>query len=266
MVQIEYLYENYWEPTPQWLMDIKEDSEIPWKEFFGSRNVFYPGAGADAHPVNCFGGGHSAHCFVYVDYLMLKEIIEIKAGECAFPTDLSAYDKVAREQIENRYFDIKMPLFPGYTLIYKRELEEIEFFAMFSDPYSYRRAPELQRFSNRSGFDRRRHFVKFYVFERNNGCKNKRAVERFALLYLGADAFPVFNTVYANGGANLFAMLIEDYGFGCQYEKFGGDGLLHGIARWANVAPELILGKPWDGYEPIGRQNPLYRMLYKRKG
>lgn len=241
MEQLEYLYNNYREPTPDWLMRINRDSEIPWKQFFESRTVFYPGAGMDPHTVNAFGGAHCAHCFINVDYLDMRTGIEYKTRERSFSErNLKTNEDLRRA---HEYFDLSVPLFPGYTLIYSRSLSEGEFFAMFDNPYSYRRDPDLKRFHSRSEFDKYGHFVKFYVFERNAECTNPHAVERFALLYLGADAFPVFNAVYVQGRANLFATLIEDYGFGCQYERFGNRQLLHEMAKKANVFPELILSE-----------------------
>ena len=253
MEQLDYLYNNYREPTPDWLMAIDGDSEIPWKQFFESRTVFYPGAGLDPHTVNAFGGSHSAHCFINVDYLDRKASIEFKTRERSFSERDLATDEAIRQAHE--CCDLSRPLFPDYTLIYSRSLSEGEFFAMFDNPYSYRRDPDLKRFDARSGFDKYGHFVKFYVFERNAECANPRAVERFALLYLGADAFPVFNAVYVQGHANLFATLIEDYGFGCQYERFGNRQLLHEMAKKANVFPEFILSERpycvWKHYAPF---------------
>ena len=81
MEQLDYLYNNYREPTPAWLMAIDRDSEIPWKQFFESRTVFYPGAGMDPHTVNLFGGAHCAHCFINVDYLGMRTAIEFKTQE-----------------------------------------------------------------------------------------------------------------------------------------------------------------------------------------
>ena len=249
---MEYLYNNYREPLPDWLMRINRDSEIPWKQFFESRTVFYPGARMDPHTVNAFGGAHCAHCFINVDYLDMKTGIEAKTRERSFSKNDLDTDEALRQA--DRYFDLSKPLFPDYTLIYSRSLSEGEFFAMFDNPYSYRNDPDLQRFNSRSEFDRYGHFVKFYVFERNAECANPHAVERFALLYLGADAFPVFNAVYAQNRANLFAVLIEDYGYGCQYERFGNRQLLHEMAKKANVFPEFILsslGCVWKNYALI---------------
>ncbi len=271
MKQTDYLYKNYREPTPDWLMAINKDSEIPWKQFFESRTVFYPGAGMDPHTVNVFGGGHCAHCFINVDYLDMKIGVEGKTRERIFSAEDISTDKDIQQA--DGYYDLSTPLFPDYTLIYSQSLSESEFFAMYKDPYSYIKDPDLQRFKEKSTFDRGEHFVKFYVFERNENCNEPHSVERFALLYLGADAFPVFNAIYSQGRANLFAAIIEDYGFGCQYERFGNGELLHEMAKKAKIFPKLILTRSdcsdtWRNYKVIkgldaSKGVHLERELYK---
>ena len=128
MEQLDYLYNNYREPTPDWLMAIDENSEIPWKQFFGSRTVFYPGAGMDPHTVNLFGGAHCAHCFINVDYLGMRTAIEFKTQERTYSERLLRTDEDFRQAHE--YYNLRWPLFPDYTLIYSRSLSEGEFFAI----------------------------------------------------------------------------------------------------------------------------------------
>ncbi|SOE76539.1 hypothetical protein SAMN05720781_2182 [Fibrobacter sp. UWT3] len=244
MNQVSYLNKFYLEATPSWLLDIRKDSEIPWKEFFAERTVFYPGSAFDPYTVNIFTRSHSAHCFVNVDY------------------------HFSREKLED---ELKKPMFPGYSIIYERNLSENVFLAMFHQPYSYITDFGLENFRSHSGereddfcyntweidnFDQIKHFVKFLVFEKNPDNITSSA-QRFALLYIGGDAFPVFNALYANKNANLFAILIEDYGWGCQYAYFRKNELLHRIAKRTGALPQLILtsrcggSEMWDGYEHI---------------
>lgn len=235
MTQFEHLRKYYHEETPSWLLNIDNNSAIPWKEFFAERTVFYPGSALDPYTVNLFTRSQSAHCFVNVDY--------------HFP----------REKLEA---ELKKPMFPGYSIIYERNLSESVFLAMFSQPYSYVTDLGLENFdgSHKSeykfhyapysleNFDMIKHFVKFLVFEKNPHNPSPRA-KRFALLYIGGDAFPVFNALYANKNANLFAMQIEDYGYGSQYAYFQDGQLLHTIAQKTGALPQLLLGMKWNGYE-----------------
>ena len=244
MKQTEYLYNNYREDIPAWLLEIDNESRIPWKEFFSSRTVFYPGSWLDPYTVNAFTRSHSAHCFVNVDY------------------------NVSKEQLEA---ELKKPLFSRYTVIYERDITESIFLAMFKQPYSYILDFGLENGSsydfgdNRNFFsyspehleffDSIKHFVKFLVLERDAELSDTFGAERFALLFIGGDAFPVFNALYANKNANLFAMLIDDYGYGAQYAYYRRGELLHKIAQKRKVFPELMLTERcngesmWNGFE-----------------
>lgn len=282
MKQTEYLYNNYREKLPAWLAGIGKNSRIPWKQFLGSRTVFYPGAGLDPYTVNAFTRSHSAYCFVNVDYGIPKEQLEA---------------------------ELRTPMFPGYSVICERDTSESFFFSMFKQPYSFVADFGLDsgrdslpnwthdiftyRHADREHFDTIKHYVKFLVFERDNNERyhekwnhgefylgDSFGAERFALLYIGGDAFPVFNALYANKNANLFALLMDDYGFGAQYAYYEKGELLHMIAKKRNVFPELILterctgDRMWDGYGPVAEADSheepclgrVHRVLYKRGG
>lgn len=269
MKQTEYLYENYREELPAWLAGIGRDSRIPWKSFLRSRTVFYPGAGLDPYTVNAFTRSHSAHCFINVDY------------------------NIAKEQLEA---ELRKPMFPGYFVVYERDTSESFFFSMFRQPYSYVADFGLDsgedslpdwthdiftyRHADREHFDTVRHYVKFLVFEREAHLDDSFGAKRFALLFIGGDAFPVFNALYANRNAHLFALLMDDYGFGAQYAYYERGELLHMIAKRRRVYPELILterctgDRMWDGFEPVaatdGPEEPslgrVPRVLYKHEG
>jgi len=55
------------EPMPCWLRDFSAGQAFNRDAFFASRVVYYPGSGADGHPVKLFGSTGRAHSFVYVD-------------------------------------------------------------------------------------------------------------------------------------------------------------------------------------------------------
>jgi hypothetical protein len=66
---IDYL-KGLSEETPRWLTSHRTGVKPNLSDFFGSRVVYYPGAGIDGQPVRLFNMTHSAHCFMYVDYLV----------------------------------------------------------------------------------------------------------------------------------------------------------------------------------------------------
>jgi hypothetical protein len=76
MTVYDYLKKDK-EPIPRWLLEIKEGDPFPYQDFFASRIVYYPGSYTDGHAVKVFGSTHSAHSFVYVDYMLNQAGITI---------------------------------------------------------------------------------------------------------------------------------------------------------------------------------------------
>jgi len=76
MTVYDYLKKDK-EPIPRWLLEIKEGDPFPYQDFFASRIVYYPGSYTDGHAVKVFGSTHSAHSFVYVDYMLNQAEITI---------------------------------------------------------------------------------------------------------------------------------------------------------------------------------------------
>jgi len=77
-----------------------------------------------------------------------------------------------------------------------------------------------------------------------------------AIVFLGADAIASYDALFCQGYgiAAPLAVLIEDYGFGGQYQggSFGRRGLLEQIAVQCAVMPCWLLvaenSDPWDGF------------------
>ena len=69
------------EPVPGWIEDFREGEPFPRNAFFGSRVVYYPGAGDDGSAVRLFNSTHSCHCFVYVDYAVGQAKVEGSIGD-----------------------------------------------------------------------------------------------------------------------------------------------------------------------------------------
>ena len=60
-------------------------------------------------------------------------------------------------------------------------------------------------------------------------------------------------------GRAPFGVLIQDHGFGGNYDRFGPGGLLEQIALGVEARPELLLapsGSAWNGYDAIEGVDP----------
>jgi hypothetical protein len=110
----------------------------------------------------------------------------------------------------------------------------------------------------------RAHFigeVKPYAFleilERDAELGDDHGAHRLAVLFLGADGIASYDSLFCQSDSvgPPFAVLIQEHGFGGNYDKFGQGGLLDRIAQKCQVFPKFLLvaegSEPWIGYEKM---------------
>ncbi len=224
------------EILPAWLQnyDTLNRAEIV-SSFLNYRTIFYPGSGSDGSPVACFNSAHAAHCYIYVDYLLT--------------------DNDLRRELDRGFL--------GY-----RSLSTIGLRARDLIPLGWRPTPGLPR--REMWITPVAPFGFLEIFERIDGYDNSHGSSRFAILFLGADGFAAFDALFcqANGFQPPYCVVLQDHGFGCNYDDFGGGGFLEGLAL-SRCRPHYLLvaenTRPWEGYQPVrsvlpdpNRQRRLY--------
>ncbi len=113
-------------------------------------------------------------------------------------------------------------------------------------------------------------YVLLEILSRDAGFDDQHGPERLALLILGMDAIDAFDRLFCQTvRRSLFAIVIEDYGFGQQYTKFGhhpadsSPEYLRLLAQRYQVQPEFMLfgegngAEPWPGYSVIQEAEPI---------
>jgi len=244
----EYL-QGLREDIPAWLDQFRDGDNFQRQKFFGTRIVFYPGSGTDGHPVKMFGSTHSAHCFVYADYGVTQTTLE---SELWHPTHrFRGYHTLARLHLSEH------DLVPnGWT-------PHVDPGDMRPDPY---------------GFVTTTPFGFLEVLERDQGFDDAHGARRLAILFLGADGIATYDALFCQGHPTLdpFAVVLQDHGFGGNYDRYGRGGLLDRIARRCGVFPRWLLvaqnTKIWDGFVQIatvegdpGGMHATLRFLYERR-
>lgn len=237
------------EPCPTWLAGFQPGNTLNPHHFFKSRVVYYPGSGSDGHAVKLFGSTHSAHCFVYVDY---------QTTECQI-----------KEQLDGHSDGYHGP-FKGYHCLERLSLTEADWFPMGWA----RHAQGLNSVGYSADF---KPFAFLEVLERDDNYGDDHGATRLAILFIGADGITTFDTLFCQGKDVLppYAMLIQDHGFGGNYDRFGQGGLLEGIADQCKVHPDFLLmaenAAAWTTYSKIsdvegsvGGMHGTVRHLYKR--
>ena len=93
------------------------------------------------------------------------------------------------------------------------------------------------------------------ILERKSSFDDDHGPERLAILFLGADGIATYEAIFANGNApQFFGFLLQDHGFGGNYDCFGRGGLLEKIMVRSKVYPHFVLtgrDHPYDGYAGV---------------
>jgi len=242
-----YLQENYKEEIPAWLANHKKGRKVDVKQALQSRIVYYPGSGNDGQPVHTFVSAHTAHVFFYVDYGLSKEDIQKQIAETG-PRGYHTLDviDVTEKELAPKGWR------PHITL-----------------------SPDKVRYSGRR--DGIEPYCLLFIFERNEGYTDEHGAERFAVFFLFGDGIACYDALFGNKNAiDPFCVILQDHGFGGNYDKFGKGGLMEQIAINSDSFPELILAavgdstEVWNGYTQIddvpyviGGMHRNHRYLFK---
>lgn len=219
----EFLASALREDCPDWLMGLNPNEPAHPAEtlqrFMRSRLVYYPGSGFDGDPVAAFNASRAAHCFVYVDYLTGREAL--------------------LEELRERGFR-------GYRSIKTIDLQEADFrigawTRHIREPVEYHFPPVPPY-----GF--------LEIFERLPSRGEDHGAQRFAVLFLAADAHAAYDAMFCQRRSPPppFCIVLQDHSFGGGYSPFGRGGVMANIARETARFPQLLLvaedTDAWQGY------------------
>ena len=90
------------------------------------------------------------------------------------------------------------------------------------------------------------------------GGSEDHGPRRLATLFIGGDGIASYDALYCqrDGTPPPFLAVIQDHGFGGNYNRFGQNGLLELVAERTDVRPNFLLvgesSGPWTGYADTG--------------
>ena len=244
MIEIAEYLSPLKEVMPDWLLGYQKGEKPTFKKLLNNRVVFYPGAGLDGQPVSTFNKAHYSHVYFYVDYGLKKETI---------------VNELTRAES-----------FRGYKLIGLEEYSEKEI-----SPSGWVRhyTPTNEEIERMRSYARINPFCFLAIYEREDGYDESHGMKRFAIIYLCADAIAAYDAMFINSGKAPSLIVLQDHGFGGNYNCFGNKGALYQIATSSGVLPALALiadnTDTWDQYDKVkGVSHVLggahFRWLYKR--
>ncbi len=239
------------ERIPAWLDQFRDGASFSRQEFFGSRVVYYPGSGTDDHPVKVFGSTQSAHSFVYADYGVTQAALEAELRHATHG-------------------------FHGYHTLARLQLRESDLASRGWTPHVH--AGEVPQDTYRFAAVATAPFGFLEVLERDHGFDDNHGARRLAILFLGADGIAAYDALFCQGLAHSlpFVIVLQDHGFGENYDRFGQGSLLERIARDCDVLPRWLFVAentvPWDGFERVlgvegdpGGMHAQLRFLHERR-
>lgn len=215
--------------------------EFPIKNIISSRAVFYPGAGTDGQPLKIFCESHSAHCFIYVDYLKSKkELI-----------------KQLKENLASNYW--------GYKTLFAIEGLAKDFF-----PEGYKNISDKKEKTFKWGI--------WAVLGRDSDYSNGPEPKRILFCYLCCDEVSAFASLWPKDKKDApYAVVINDHNPDLIRGEFGGgQSHLYKIVprnQDNKPMPEWLLtvedSKEWPAYkrvtEPeLTQEDQLQRTLFKK--
>ena len=225
----DHLKANHREALPRWLAERRPgDAKPPFGTLMSSHVVFYPGSGTDGEPVRIFNQSRSAHVFLYVDW------------------------GISREQLDAA---LKCRYFTGYHPLERCEYSTDEIAPANFTPHADITGEVAAR--ARKWDPGKPPFCRLEIMERDADREDGFGAKRLAFIFLCADALAAYEALFAGGTYPApFAVLLHDYGFGGNYDKFGAFGLLEECAINSGALPELLLvahynTDPWRGYYRI---------------
>ena len=216
------------QPLPEWLAGDRPP-RFDRKTFFGSRTVYYPGSGDDGQPVKLCALSHAAHTFVYVDQGVEQETLAERLHDRGqrFREYTIAHQEPVSEDV----------LRPGGWMphVSAEEARNARSFQdSFAEPFGW-----------------------FVVLDRQ-GCGEDHGPRRLVILFIGGDGIASYDALYCQGDGTPppFLAVIQDHGWGGNYDRFDQGGLLELIAQRSGVRPEYLLvgehSNEWQCYADTG--------------
>ena len=226
------------EPMPEWLKNYKSGDAVSFAEFMQNRIGYYPGSGNDGMLISICNRAHCVHSFLYVDYgLSRAELCEmLDKKEC----------------------------FKGYHSIGRVEWKEQDLMPNGRYPTS---SITTSRGATNFGPTEEKPYCFMEVFERNAEYGEDWGAERFAVTFLFADGIATYYQLFAMEYRKApWIFLLQDHGFGGNYDRFGKGGLLDRIISTSECWPKFVIcdkeRNVWCGYSAIDGVEPAVRRLY----
>lgn len=241
---ISYL-SNYREETPAWIESYLQGEQITFKDLMSSRVAYYPGSGDDGTLIKVCNKSHSAHSFLYVDYLVKRKELE---------------DHIAQKNS-----------FLGYHSISTLEWQERDLMPNGQYPLVLNKKP-LHGKPNTFVDKDETPYCFSVIMERDEDRDDSWGAEHFVVTFLFADGIATYYQLFVKEYSKApWIFLLQDHGFGCNYDSFGEGGILSEIIHKHHCYPKFVIcGQGggthiWRGYKMVPGVSPVYDGMHSNR-
>lgn len=232
---VEGYLSQYREEMPQWLCDYSNGAEVTFADVMSSRVGYYPGSGLDGSLLMIGNRSHALHSYLYVDYGISKKDV---LNELSYPNSIRGYHSIGH--IEWKATDI-LPNGSYPMDIDKRPRHSNPNLFVLSDEVPY---------------------CITMIMERDAAYDDSWGAARFAFTFLFADGIASYYQLFCKEYKKApWLFLLQDHGFGGNYDCFGRGGILDAIILKHEVCPKFVLcgnnTRIWAGYSSLEEVAPL---------
>lgn len=220
------------ENLPEWLSEYNEGDAISFKDVMSSRVAYYPGYWRDGTMLKVGNMSHSVHSFIHLDYLNEYE------------EDMSQIERLPGYRSIGHFDWTIDDILPHGFQVYKTS------YRPWFNPNTWANNQSPHYFTE--------------ILERLPSKDDNYGAKRIALTSLCADGIDFYFQLFVKEYKKTpWLFLLQDHGFGCNYDRFGKDGLLDRIMTDHNSWPEFVICDNkngttiWDGYAKIENITPV---------
>ena len=243
MIETTSYLSNYREEVPTWIENYLRGEQISFKDIMSSRVGYYPGSGHDGTLMKIGNMSHSVHSFLYVDYMLGRKDLE---RHLAQPNSIRGYHPVGHiewteaDLLPNGQYPIDINKKPLY-------FEPNTFVDPDEKPYCFS-----------------------LIMERDENQDDTRGAKHFVITFLFADGIATYYQLFVKEYAKApWLFLLQDHGFGCNYDCFGRGGILDAIINKSKVSPTFVIcadnTRIWQHYKRVYGVSPVIDHVHHRR-
>ena len=230
-----------------WGCKYEKGMPVSFSDIMAGRVAYYPGSGYDGTLIKVGNRSRAVHSYLYVDYGIGKEDLIKHLAE---PNSIYGYHSIGRIEwsekdiLPNGQYPLNVNKKPRTP--YRGPFKSDE------KPYCFTE-----------------------IMERNPDKDDDFGAKKFAVTFLFADGIATYYQLFCMEYKKApWVFLLQDHGFGGNYDEFGEGGLLDTIIKRNGIRPQFVIcasnTRIWDGYKEITELPPIYdgehnpRMLYRK--